>query len=221
MNLISSEMGQALQLFVMDETRPLSGGMFTPDIATRVIQRYRFLSAPSANQLGPNQPLKFQSGAIEIEGETYLVGSLEIYNDGIIINSVNTDDADKIMNDFIPWAINEVRLREPVTQIPRAYQSQVIVALDQSLNDFVSQFDRIKAITERAFNAEQNSLNVVRLSIGPQPPGAVPYRTTWQIERRITSPFVADRYFSTAPLPTAAHVEMLTAIEEAIAARAT
>jgi hypothetical protein len=81
------------------------------------------------------------------------------------------------------------------------------------------QFDNIKEITERAFNAEQNSLNVVRLSIGPQPPGTLPYKTTWQIERRITSPFVPDRYFSTAPLTTAAHLEMLTTIEAATAAR--
>jgi hypothetical protein len=219
MKLISSETGQALQLIVMDEARPLSGGVFQPGALARLMQRYRFLSTSAANQTDANQPMKFQTGVIEIDGSTFLIAALEVYNDGVIINSRNTNDADKIMDDFIQWAITDLHFREPVTKIPRTYQSQVVVSLNQSLNSFMVQFDKIKDITERAFNADKNSLNLVRLSIGPQPPGTLPYRTTWQIERRIASPFVPDRYFSTAPLTTPAHLEMLTAIEAAFAAR--
>src|SRR5580704_19263338 len=151
MNLISSETGQALQLIVMDEARPLSGGVFLPDAVGRVMQRYRFLSTSAAKQTDPNQPIKFQTGVIHIEGEAFTITTLEVYSDGIIINSRNTDDADKIMDDFIPWAITDLRFREPVTKIPRTYQSQVVVSLDQSLNSFMVRFDNIKAITERAF----------------------------------------------------------------------
>jgi hypothetical protein len=213
MNFISSEAGQALQLIDMDEVRPLSGEVFQPDAIARVMQRYRFLSTSAPNRTEPNQPIKFQTGVIELEGETFLITNLEVYSDGVIITARNTDDADKIINDLIRWTITDLHFRQPITNIPRTYQSQVVVSLDQSLNSFISRFNEIRTIVERTFNADENSLNVLRLSIGPYPPGTLPYRTTWQIERRIISPFVPDRYFSTAPLPTVAHLDMLAAIE--------
>lgn len=217
MNFISSENGQALQLIVMDEVRPVKGGgLFLPDFISRVMDRYRFLS--TSNQTDPTQPFKFQTGVVELDGEAIPITSLEIYNDGIIVNSRNTEDADKIMDEFFEWALAEFHLREPTTEIPRTYQSRVVVAFDRSLNTFLNHFVAIKDVLTKAFDADGVDLNVVRLTIGPHPPGTLPYKSTWAIEARTIGPFVPNRYFSAAPLSTPAHLEMLAELE-ATAAR--
>jgi hypothetical protein len=215
MKFISSETGQSLQLIVMDEVRPLRGGPFLPDAAAAISRRYRFVTVPA--QTNPGQPIKFQTGAAELNGITIPITSLEIYSDGIIINSLTTDDADAVMDDFLSWSIQEFHYRAPTTQLPRQYQSTIVVGLERSLTTFISHFEEIREILVRFFKAEEDTLNVLRLSIGPHPPGALPYRTTWSIEPRTAQPIVANRYFSAAPLSTASHIELLSALEAAAA----
>ena len=211
MKFISSETGQSLQLIVMDEVRPLRGGPFLPDAAAAITRRYRFVSVPA--QTDPAQPIKFQTGAIELDGITIPITSLEIYNDGIIINSLTTDDADAVMDDFISWRKQEFQFREPTTKLPRQYQSRIVVGLDRSLNKFISHFQEMKTTLAKFFQTDEDTLNLLRLSIGPHPAGALPYRTTWLIEPRTVQPIVPNRYFSAAPLSTTAHIELLSALE--------
>lgn len=210
MKFISSESGQSLQLVVMDEIRPLRGGVFLPDLITAIVQRYRFVSF--STQADPAQPIKFQTGVFQSGEITMPIISLEIYTDGVIMNSRTTDDADAIVNDFSRWLIDTFKLREPTTIIPRTYQSKIIVSLDGPLDRFVAQFQPINAILSKAFNTH-DELHVTRLFFGPHPPGPLPYQTTWSIEPRIGQPFVYNRYFSSAPLTTKAHIELLAEIE--------
>ena len=188
-------------------------GPFLPDAVTAITGRYRFVSAPT--QTDPAQPIKFQTGAIVLNGITIPITSLEIYDDGIIINSHNTDDADAVMQDFMSWAIQEFNYRAPTTKFPRLYQSRIVVDLEESLNKFISNFDTVRRIITKFLTADEDTLNVLRLSIGPHPAGALPYRTTWFIEPRTQQPIVPNRYFSTAPLSTAEHIQLLSALEAA------
>lgn len=213
MNYISSESGQSLQLVVMDEVRPLRGGPFLPDAGAAITRRYRFTSVPA--QTDPAQPIKFQTGAIELDGITIPITSLEIYSDGIIINSCTTEDADAVMDDFISWSIQEFHYREPITKLPRQYQSRIVVGFERSLNKFIPHFEAMRTILSKFFQTEGSTLNVLRLSIGPHPSSALPHRTTWFIEPRTAQPIVPNRYFSAAPLSTAAHIELLSALEAA------
>jgi hypothetical protein len=213
MKFISSEAGQSLQLIVMDEVRPPRGGPFLPDATAAIARRYRFVSAPT--QADPAQPVKFQTGAIVLDGITFPVYALEIYDDGIIINAHSTDEADAIMDDFINWAIEEFHYRKQTTKFPRQYYSTIVISLDKSLNTFISNFHTIRNQLAKAFSTDENALEVIRLSVGPHPAGTLPYRATWSIEPRMGGPVVHNRYFSAAPLSTAAHVQLLVALEAA------
>ena len=210
MRLISSEFGQSLQLVVMDEIRPLHGGIFLPDLVSEIVQRYRFATPPA--HVDPAQSVKFQTGVLEVVDVTIPVVSLELYHDGVVVGSRNTEDADAILDDFVSWSTHRFKLREPITKIPRSYLSSIVVTIEDSLDGFVSQFQQISGLLSKAFGSN-GELHLTRLSIGPLPPGQLPFRTTWNIEPRTDQPFVPNRYFSSAPLPTNAHVALLGELE--------
>jgi hypothetical protein len=207
---VSPETGQALQLIVMDEVRPVRGGLVLPDRIAEIEGRYHFVPFDAPPDL--TQPLKFQMGFIELDGIPISVTSLEIYNDGVIVNTRHTDDCDIVMDDFLDWAIVQFKLRKPETKIPRIYVSRIIVQFEGGLDSFLNKAETMKQIISNAFNKGQK-VEVTRLIIGPPSGTPVPYQHTWQIEPRIGQPYVANRYFSQAPLSTNAHLEMLIALE--------
>src|SRR5436309_2768229 len=125
MQLVAPETGQSLQLIHMDEVRPLRGGIFMPDITEEIVRRYRFQSSPT--QVVHNQPAKFEIGVRKINDITIPIASLEIYSDGIIVNTRNTDDSDLVIGDFIRWIAENFEFREPRTWLPRRYFSRIIV----------------------------------------------------------------------------------------------
>jgi hypothetical protein len=208
MQLISSQSGQSLQLVAMDEVRPLSGGVFLPDSSAAIIQRYRFMGTPE--KLSPGQPIKFQTGVLPDSSIT--IEELGVFSDGFIVTAITTDDADIALDDFLAWITEQFKLREPTTIIPRTYQSTIVVSLAGPLDRFINNFQKAGDVLSKSFGA-LSPLNVTRLTIGPQPPGQYPFQTTWNIEARIGQPFVPNRYMSTAPLPTSAHVALLTELE--------
>jgi hypothetical protein len=197
----------------MDEVRPLRGGFVVPDRISEIQRRYHF--APFAAPPDLTQPLKFQMGFIELDGLPISITSLEIYNDGVIVNARHTDDCDIVMDDFLIWALAQFNLRQPETKIARIYLSRIVVELEGGLELFVAKAEMMKKVLSDAFGKGQR-LEVARLVIGPSSGAPVPYQHTWQIEPRIGQPHVANRYFSQAPLSTDAHVEMLNASENMV-----
>jgi hypothetical protein len=214
MQLVSSEMGQSLQLINMDEIRPRRGGVFLPDFAREIVLRYRFQVFPE--RITPNQVVKFELGAKEVDGITIPISNLDVYADGILVNSYNTEDSNTILDDFLGWASETYHLRAPRTLIPRRYQSRLIVDLSQSAGDMlITAFRAVNAIVGKRLGAEQE-LSLTNLTIGPNPATQYPYLLTWLFQPRIGQPYVPNRYYSAAPLSTEDHFAMLQEIEAAV-----
>jgi hypothetical protein len=212
MNFVSPEAGQTIQLWMLDEMRPLRGGVFMPDVITNVVRRYRFASFPK--EFNPGQTLKFEWGvSAGPEDLPITINSLEIFNDGVIVIAGHTDDADIIMDDLFAWLKSEWRLREPQTPIPRRYHSRVVVEFDEGLDYFIKNVEACSATVAQAMGVTV-PMHIARLAFAVEP--SVQAFTSWQIEARVGAPFEANRYFSAAPLPTNAHVDMLAAIERAV-----
>ena len=209
MNFVSPEAGQAIQLFLIDEVRPLRGGPFLPDVIMNVVRRYRFVSFPK--EFVPGQGLKFEHGVAD-EATGIAINGLEIYNDGIIINTTHTDDADIVMDEFLGWVRSELKLREPQTRIPRRYYSRVVVEFEAGLDNFIKKFETCSATVAQALGVS-NPIHVARMVFAADPSSQA--LTSWQIEPRLGVPFEAKRYFSAAPLSTNAHLDMLAALERA------
>jgi hypothetical protein len=210
---VASEAGQAVQLILMDEVRSVRGGPFLPDLVAQVATRYRFVSFPTniSDFTQTQQPLKFQVGVINANEITIAINSLEIYNDGIVVNARHTDDADVVIEDFTGWATRQFGFREPITKIERRYFSAVVVDFEQSFGFVIDNFRRISETVSKAFNADRPFV-FQRLALSGDSTQQVGHKT-WQIEPRISQPFVQNRYFSTAHLRTSEHFEMLAALE--------
>jgi hypothetical protein len=210
MRLISTEIGQSIQLINIDEIRPLRGGAFLPDIIVGVAQRYRFVSYPREFTAG--QELKFETGVMERGEMTVPIRLLQIFSDGFLVTTGHTDDADAVMADFMEWAFAAFQFREPITVIPRKYLSSLIADIPRGLDQLIKNFERCREIISGSFGVD--TTHVARVTFSSEP--GMPPNSSWQIEPRLGSSFDAHRYFSTAPLPTGAHVEMLAAMERAL-----
>ena len=217
MKFISSEFGQAVQLFVMEEVRPQMP-VYPLDFWTAISSRYRFASGPSDVLESLKSGAKFNVGQAVIRGRHINITELGIYNDGMIVNAHHTEEADAVMTDFITWVIKDFGFREPQTQIPRRFASNIIVEFDDSLDFMIKGFSKIgRSASEniKVYGLNVN-LHVTRISFGIDPsstPAGV--NTSLFIEPRANRPFSEHRYYCGGPLTTDGLAAWLQAFESA------
>jgi hypothetical protein len=216
MKLIAYEEGRALQLISSDEIRPLRGGPFALDVAVAIGERYRFQIVPLKTET--NQSRKFENGIIVINSYSIPIISLEVYMDGILFSTRNTDESDIVLDDFMEWVISECGLRRPTTIVPRKYVSRVIIDFDHMFDAFAASFTALSETAAQAFGMD-GRLCITEIQVGPFPPTQYIYQSTWQLIKRVTEPMVVNRYISSAPISTMAHLEFLERIEKAISAK--
>src|SRR6516225_397606 len=221
MNLISTEHGQSLQLFVAEEIRPPSG-LYLPDLIRKISERYAFAIGPSNYETVMKEGAKYKDGFFVIEGRTIAIKDLGFFVDGALVVAWNTDDAEAILNDLIGWVVQNFGVREPRTKLPRKYVSSVVVEFDGELGGALTAFEELQerfgsAIKERYGVTPEINASRIALSADPT---KLPPQTTFEfiIERRVGRPFSQNRYFSTATLPTAAHLDLLRAFERRLLA---
>jgi hypothetical protein len=222
MNLVAHEFGQVLQLIRLEEMRPASG-VYIPDLVQAIGVRYRFQTGPDLSKPLPTDGLKFEHGLLSVDGRPINIRSFGLYNDGLVIACWNTDDADIITDEFIGWSIEAFHLRAPQTHIQRRYASNVIVDFDVPMDDFLIGFNQIAVAYASAVQAAQGEAveaHLHRIVIGPDPqPGANATQNTLLLEQRLGTAASEKRYFSGAPLTSAAHVALLAEIEGIVASR--
>jgi hypothetical protein len=212
MRLVAHEEGRSLQLISMEEVRPLRGGIHPPDLLSIIIQRYRFVSYPQSYE--PNKAVKLETGVIDISSITIPVLAMEIYQDGLLISTRNTEDSDLVLDEFIDWLVRDFGFRPPITIVPRKYTSRMVVDIDGELEGLISSLRVLGEVASAAFNAVDLSVN--NLQVGPFPPGQYPYQATWSLARRILDPLIRTRYLSSAPLSSPDHFEFLLNVERAL-----
>jgi hypothetical protein len=214
MKLVGHEEGRSLQLISMDEVRPVRGGVYPIEALSKIIAKYKFVNYPKVYE--PNTTLKFETGVAEVSTTQIPILALEIYSDGLLISTRNTDDSDLVLDQFIEWSVQEFGFREPMTIVPRRYVSKMVVDIDGEFDNLSASFRVLGAVAARSFNVPTESLSIVNLTVGPYPPPQYPYQTTWQFFRRVVEPLVPNRYLSTAPLPSSGHYDFLVNLENAL-----
>jgi hypothetical protein len=216
MNFVGTALGQILYQFQMDEIRPPSGFNYLTTIRT-ITERYQFLEPPTDPKEIIEKGIIFGKGAITLRDVSIQVTSLGFYNDGILINTLNTDDADRLADDFMQWAINEFGMRRPITPPRRNYASQVVVDFDTSIDGLLKGFSSIVSLLNdglRKCSNKEFDLHVARLGISGDPHVLkFPAQSGFYIEPRAGLAYRSHRYFSGAPLTTALHLDLLAQIE--------
>ncbi len=216
MRLIATDNGRVLQLIVMDEVRPASG-VYLPDLYGKIAERYAFVGRPQNIADAIAKGAKFQHGRVTTPSRTIVISELGIYNDGIIVDALNTDDAEYVTEDIWSWATTTFGLRERKTIIPPRFTSLITIEFDNPVEAAVDTLSTISACMAAAFNrayAQNIDINLLRLSFNADPISVPAFlNTQFFIERRIQRPYSEHRYQSGAPLRTEDHIGLLKSIE--------
>ena len=216
MKLVSKEHGQSLQLFSPEDVRPETGTYY-PDLVQRILDRYQLVSGPAnLEETLKVNGMKFQMGKLPHNPDIQ-IRNLDIYNDGIIAITYDTDTSDAVVDDVLGWLIRDLRFRTPQTLRPRIYSSSVVVQFDDTINKLIRAWDNLKdAIASAWANTQKTTIDYYLQSIAFQAdPGVMPagINTKFVLERRNNRPYAENYYFSSGPLPTRIHIAMLGQFE--------
>jgi hypothetical protein len=216
MRLISTEHGQVLQKFIIDEVRPPSG-LYLPDILRGMAERYAFVTLPNLQDV-LKEGAKFSQGRFISGARTIEIKLLGLFSDGILAVAWNTEDATIVLEDMMSWAMDHFGFRQPVTSEPRQFVSSVVVEFESSLDNTLEAFQQLKNDFSTQLHASYGwlvEIESARVALACDPTKLPPLRTAELIiERRAGQPFSQNRYFSSAPLSTGAHLGLLDKFEQ-------
>ncbi len=201
------------------------------DLADAVKAKYRFRTAPNAQELlnpQPSQQATFSWGKADIDGHAITIESLQILNWAgyatfvTVITRTSTDDCDSVLDHLAGWIAADFKLRTKGVH-PRNYVSQLEFILNAPLQRRLDMFDRVgDLITERVrdygFIACPEYIPTALFfhfdtSKTTNPPTLA---VNFSVDRRSGVPFEENRYFSQAPLKTRDHIDALRELERVL-----
>jgi hypothetical protein len=215
MKLISTEFGQSFQEYRIEEIRPFSG-IYTPALIGAVRERYAFAEIPTLTEAA-QQGAKFKEGRFVSGEKIVAIQELGIYKDGIVVVAWNTDDSDAVLDDLVTWTRQSIQIREPIFWPTRLYASTLLVEFDYPLDrafGVFAEFNRSVGAALKGAYGWEYPLETTRIAFGTDPTQMPPHRRAeFTVERRVGVPFSENRHFSSAPLRTPVHLELLASFE--------
>jgi hypothetical protein len=211
MNVLFVGMARTIWLFELALMNPK--GMSLKGVIEEIGKRYQFAKAPK-NEIDydDQRSLAFKAGTFTGARGVPLVVGLSIYNDGFVADTVSsTDETTEFLLDLTKWLNDTYGLAVPkergvkfLSQID--FQSEVsLINLNRRLEAFTANLENL---AKSAGHYEVGSIQLWTEDIGKSG-SLVPVK----IERKISAPFAANHYFSQAPLPTQAHIELVSQFE--------
>lgn len=215
MKLLAIEMSRITSLFAAAR---LGGQMYLPHAADQLAKRYSFVGAPqSLDELVGNK-VEFRHGLFENSA----IDTLEIYNDGVVISSRSDSDVlDAFLDDLNLWIEAELGISIIQTHgVSKMYDSTLIVETDQNIfKPFNAYADIAKMIDEKLQELSGLRVNfqhfgLVLAADQTQNPALKP--VPFRFERKFGAEFSLNQFYTTAPLKTRQHFEVLRKIEQLV-----
>lgn len=220
MKVVKFESGRATWLFPLEEFVPPAGAN-NPSIISRVAARYGFAIIPTitTQEAMAKNGLPFGMGQFEVKGTRFIVTDFAVYNDGIAAVAERTEWAEAFLEDVSSWVKQEFGFREASSGIRKLYGSTIIVDFETSLSRLLRGYQRIsELITLRTVTimSGQKPMQFSRLDFEVDKTTLVGQVAVpkFALERRAGVNFTQERYYSTAPMHTADHLEVLQEIEQ-------
>lgn len=197
---------RSIWLFDIDELNPR--GRRVEPIFEALKARYRFVeAAPDEKKSGYIfKKGIFGSGQAELD-----IDSLDIYKDGVVLNTrSDTIRSDAVLEDAFSWLWSEHGLgSESFSAKPkRLYVSELVVHcpgvnLDKGLGILLT----LKESIAKATGAPAPQIESQAVVFGSSD-----RRNLFTFERRVGEPFSTEKYFSSASMRTADHLELLAKV---------
>jgi hypothetical protein len=196
-----------------------SGSAYIPHVNKLMHERFGFLGLPkSLEEMDGNKGIKFMHG--NFNGIT--IDLLEVFNDGLVVHTkTNTNQADRFIDGLIDTVKKELNfVPQEIPHRSRMYISELEVSLDKDIAGAFKNFSKVAELITASISEladETPSMQGTGLVFNydvTKSPHIKPVRFT--LERRAESAFDTNLYFSSAPLPTDAHLSVLQEIERAL-----
>lgn len=220
MKIVSYDQGRATLLFPLEEILPLQG-LDVPDLMKKIAARYNFQTTP--NPITPRDPntngIKFAQGLFESSDTLINIQELSIYNDGVLVQSNTTENAQAIIDDLLHWLHSEFGFRYFSSPIQTVYSSQVVVEFEKPLSKLIDAFSSIVAAISRQIGPRiTEPMDLARIDFELDRLKQTPLTSLprFIIERRPGTAFDQNRYYSGAPMSTTAHLQVLADIERTL-----
>lgn len=222
MNIVSLESGRTTWLFPTEEILPL-GGADGPKIIAAISSKYKFTHPPEnpTREVIEKNGLKFAGGQMVRKGKIANIIEFIVFDDGIVSISTSTENAEAFLQDIYTFLVSEFAFREITSDVKKANLSTVVVDFETSLNDLVQGRKAEIDLIGKHLNSIDNTDFPVELArvdfvLNKDPEFRPPNIPRLMIEKRANTPFSQHRYFSSAPIHTAKHLEILEQIERGL-----
>ena len=215
MKIISFEKTVLLKLGVLSRAE---GQIYLPELIAAMTEKFHFVKFPDLSSINDDNSggLQFFQGKFK----NFAIDSLGIFSDGVVIKSnTNTSNLDDLALFIERWAKKEFGVEFiPSSSASTIYESNIVV---QSASDSVwKAFQKLgkieKSIASKltkdsnmaaTYSLASFALWVETCQIDSFKPA--PFR----FERRAGAEKKLGQFFSTAPLTTASHLELLNELE--------
>ncbi len=203
-------------------------GIVPSDLVALITEAYQCeqvpvpMLPPSLSPLG-SPIVTFQNGKLAKIDAAIAIAQIQIRNDGIMVSAQSTNNSDEIVYDIVHLLNNSLRFRIEVDKIKIRHASSIVVEFGVNLDKFMIGIGRASDLINQAVgreNPNSRAMQIKRLNFGYEDVTSelgldLIDRLDFLLERRAQHPFAENRYFSSAPISTDAHINVLQQLEAA------
>lgn len=210
MELIAHELSRVVYL---TNVARREGGVFLPELAQKVLQRYSFVKFPNVDDL-QRESQTFGLGKFQ----ELQVDELKVYSDGVIVSGkCNTGMLEAFVADLFGWIKAEFGLEELSILKPEMhFESGLLFRPKVDITTILSPPKRVANLIERTMlEATQEEYQPTTIYFEADTVGLSGRRrpNRFTVERRIGLPFSANVFYSQAPLRSESHFALLEGLE--------
>jgi hypothetical protein len=203
---------------VQIEDLNLNGTVYYPEVTAKLVERYGFMKYPTgADAFDETKGIEFNAG----RAGKQVIDKLMILSSGVYLDTpIDTTTSEALWFEMMEWAVNEFGVTFSPEMVTRcAYVSNVTFHSDApilAVNPIMSEIGKVVAAqVESSFKlsldyepaAVSITFDQLATKLGP---------AAFTVQRREGVPFGENKYFSTAPLKTEIHLDLLERWERAV-----
>lgn len=186
-------------------------GIDAVPLLAAIRDRYKFQVSPkTAEQMDETSKdgIVFAGGSFS--GNTVLKATM--FSDGIVVDTVqSTDLSEQFLADVLQFLSSQFGLAyAPEMVYKKLYLSEMIVKTEKSLNKL---FAPIAAVTQQLNQLTGDSFEPFGLGLAIDVTKSTTKPSPFKFEREVGKSFDQNRYYSSGPLRTADHLELLKKLE--------
>lgn len=186
-------------------------GLPVPDMLAGVSSRYNFQAAGLGEATGMPS---YQTGEFVYDGSAISIQALEFQPNGVIALSTKTENIELFLNDLCRYLETDLQFRQDV-EFKKQYRTSLISEHSFDIDVAFYSFQSIQACLDRLLQKQSPGANVKPMGIRFQVfDGDRQTDRNITIERRIGQEAAPGRLFSSSPLPTADHLELIRKFDE-------